>query len=62
MTKIYKIYEDFETNYVLATTDGVINVANNISKNMGIFIKKNLQFLKKQKILLKIKQGLTLSY
>lgn len=37
MTKIYKIYEDFETSYVLATTDGVINLANNISNNMGVF-------------------------
>lgn len=40
MTKIYKIYEDFETSYVLATTNGVINLANNISNNMNSLYKE----------------------
>lgn len=40
MTKIYKIYEDFETSYVLATTKGVINLANNISNNMDSLYKE----------------------
>lgn len=49
MIKIYKIYEDFETSYVLATSDGVINVANNISNNMGVFNQEKFTSFEKAK-------------
>ena len=49
MTQIYKIYENFETSYVLATTDGVINVANNISNNMGVFNQEKFTTFEKAK-------------
>lgn len=37
MTKIYKIYEDFEVEFALATKTGVIELANNICEHIGTF-------------------------
>lgn len=60
MTKIYKIYEDFEIGCVLATQDGVINIANNISNNMGVFNQETFTDFEKAKDFIKNKTELNI--